>query len=106
MIDLEQYNLLWLCHAMTAPAKSEEAYYYDARTKKFFYTRLTGFFDIIDLPIPESAGLLSRLATIDSETYEIVEIPRLNASDKVSIQLLFLSKFPGIIGEEKLRLVT
>ncbi|GGA96430.1 hypothetical protein [Mucilaginibacter rubeus] len=54
------------------------------------------------MPIPKR--LVERLAGIDAEASEIVEIPRLNVRDKVSVQLLFLSKFPGIIHEEKLRL--
>lgn len=44
------------------------------------------------------------MADMDSESSEIVEIPRLNVQDKVAVQLLFLSKFPGVIHEEALRL--
>ena len=31
MTDLFHFNLCWLCHAMTAPVKSKEQYYYGAR---------------------------------------------------------------------------
>ena len=106
MTDLERFNLFWLCHAMTAPVKSEESYYYDARTKKFFAARPCGLFDMVDLPLmaPIAAELSERVADLDSEASEIVEIPRLNVQDKVAVQLLFLSKFPGVIHENALRL--
>jgi len=106
MTDLERFNLFWLCHAMTAPVKSEAKYYYDARTRKFFAGRASGLFDMVDLSIiaPVATDLLERMADIDSESSEIVEIPRLNVQDKVAVQLLFLSKFPGVIHEEALRL--
>lgn len=106
MTDLERFNLFWLCHAMTAPVKSEELYYYDARTKKFFAAKPSGLFDMVDLPVipPIATDLLERMADIDSEASEIVEIPRLNVKDKVAVQLLFLSKFPVVIHEEALRL--
>jgi len=106
MTDLERFNLFWLCHAMTAPVKSEELYYYDARTKRFFAATPSGLFDMVDLPVipPIATDLLERMADIDSEVSEIVEIPRLNVQDKVAVQLLFLSNFPGVIHEEALRL--
>ncbi len=106
MTDLARFNLFWLCHAMTAPLKSEELYYYDARTKRFFAAKSSGLFDMVDLPVIPlvAADLLERMADIDSETSEIVEIPRLNVQDKVAVQLLFLSKFLGVIHEEALRL--
>jgi hypothetical protein len=106
MTDLERFNLFWLCHAMTAPVKSEELYYYDARTKRFFAAKPAGLFDMVDLPLISkvSADLLMRMDDLDSEASEIVEIPRLKVQDKVAVQLLFLSKFPGVIHEEALRL--
>jgi hypothetical protein len=106
MTDLERFNLYWLCHAMTAPLDAKELYYFDGFSKKFFVEKSSSLFDMVDLPLnaEHSADFCNRLATIDSEASEIVEIPRLNLGDKVSIQLLFLSKFPGIIYEEKLRL--
>lgn len=113
MTDLEQFNLYWLCHAMTAPPNCVEAYYYDAGTKRFFYSKpvlsdpgKVELFDMIDLALPANlaADLVVRLGAIDSVGSEIVEIPRLNVQDKVSIQLLFLSNFTGIIHEEELRL--
>jgi hypothetical protein len=106
MTDIERFNLFWLCRAMTAPVKSKESYYYDARTKRFFVSKLAGLFDMIDLSMtaPEAEALLKRIADIGSEASEIVEIPRLNLQDKVAVQLLFLSKFPGVIHEEALRL--
>jgi len=113
MTDLEQFNLFWLCHAMTAPSKCGEAYYYDAGTKRFFYSKLVvpdpgkvELFDMIDLALPANvaADLLVRLVAVDSAGSEIVEIPRLNVQDKVSVQLLFLSNFTGIVHEEELRL--
>lgn len=106
MTDLERFNLFWLCHAMTAPVKSGDSYYYDARTKRFFTARSSGLFDMVDLSIrgPVAADLLERMADMDSEASEIVEIPRLNVQDKVAVQLLFLSKFPGVIHEDALRL--
>jgi len=108
MTDLERFNLFWLCHAMNAPVKSEEQYYYDARTKKFFASKPSGLFDMVDLPImpPIATDLLERMADIDSEASEVVEIPRLNVKDKIAVQLLFLSKFPGVIHEEALRLAS
>jgi len=91
---------------MTAPVKSEELYYYDARTKKSFTTKPSGLFDMVDLPVMPTIAtdLLERMADIDSEASEIVEIPRLNVQDKVAVQLLFLSKFQGVIHEEALKL--
>ena len=107
MTDIERFNLYWLCHAMTAPLSAKELYYYDALTKKFFVQSSALLFDMLDLPLTSEqvADLSERLAGIDSEASEIVEIPRLNVQDKVSVQLLFLSNFPGIIHEEKLRLI-
>jgi len=106
MTDIERFNLFWLCHAMTAPVKSEERYYYDARTRKFFAAKEACLFDMVDLSIiaPIATDLSERLAAMDSEASEIVEIPRLSVQDKVAVQLLFLSKFPGVIHEEALRL--
>ena len=106
MTDIERFNLYWLNHAMTAPVASAERYYFDAHTKKFFTKRSGVLFDMVDLALtaPASERLGERLAGIDAEASEIVEIPRLNIRDKVSVQLLFLSKFPGIIHEGKLRL--
>jgi hypothetical protein len=113
MTDLVRFNLLWLCHAMTAPVSAVELYYYDGRDKKFFWSKPSlnnpgefELFDMVDLPVisPLSAEIIKRVAAIDTENSEIVEIPRLNVQDKVAVQLLFLSKFPGIIHEEQLRL--
>lgn len=106
MTDLERFNLFWLCNAMTAPLKSDASYYYDSRIKRFFTEKPSGLFDMVDLSLiaPVSEDLLIRMADMDSETSEIVEIPRLNVQDKVAVQLLFLSKFPGVIHEEALRL--
>jgi hypothetical protein len=108
MTDIERFNLFWLCHAMTAAIKSKESYYYDAHTKRFFVSKQAGLFDMIDLSMTtqEAETPLKRMAAIDTEASEIVEIPRLNVQDKVAVQLLFLSKFPGVIHEEALRLVT
>jgi hypothetical protein len=106
MTDIEQFNLYWLCHAMTAPVAAVEQYYYDSATKKFFVEKSGILSDMLDLQLvpAQAEGLMRRLMDIDTETSQIVEIPRLNVQDKVSIQLLFLSKFPSIILEEKLRL--
>lgn len=62
--------------------------------------------DMIGLRIAgnEFKTLLVQLEQIDSEASRIVELPRLNLEDKAAIQLLFLSKFPGVIHEEDLRL--
>lgn len=91
---------------MTAPAIAQETYYFDGRTKKFFTAKSSGLFDMVDLPLiaPLAEDIGKRMAKIDTEVCEIVEIPRLNVQDKVAVQLLFLSKFPGVIHEEKLRL--
>jgi hypothetical protein len=105
MTDIERFNLYWLCHAMTVPAAAEEIYYYDGFTKKFFVERSGILFDMVDLPIMEPDEFEERLMVIDSEASEIVEIPRLNVQDNVSVQLLFLSNFPNIIHEEGLRLM-
>jgi len=113
MTDIERFNLFWLSHAMTAPAVTEELYYFDGVNKKFFSAKpslpdpgKTELFDMVDLPIIAnlSAELLKRLADLDSEHSEIAEIPRLNVQDKIAVQLLFLSKFPGIVHEEAVRL--
>jgi hypothetical protein len=106
MTDLERFNLFWLCHAMTAPANTGEWYYYDARKKRFFISKAGVLFDMVDLQLMETIAveLLGRLAAIDTDASEIVEIPRLNVQDKVAIQLLFLSNFPGVIHEETLRI--
>ncbi len=106
MTDIERFNLFWLCHAMTAPAIAEETYYFDGQAKKFFTAKAGGLFDMVDLPLisPLAEDISKRMAQIDTEVCEIVEIPRLNVQDKIAVQLLFLSKFPGVIHEEKLRL--
>jgi hypothetical protein len=113
MTNIARFNLLWLCHAMTAPALTEELYYYDGQSKKFFSTKPSladsgrlEVFDMVDLiiPAPLSGELLKRVTDMDAESSEIVEIPRLNVQDKAAVQLLFLSKFPGVIHEEALRL--
>lgn len=113
MTDIERFNLLWLCNAMTAPVNFEEVYYFDGRSKKFFSSKPsltdpveTEFYDMVGLTmLPSlSVDIRERMAEIDSEHSEIVEIPRLNVQDKVAVQLLFLSKFPGVIHEEELRL--
>jgi hypothetical protein len=106
MTDIERFNLLWLCNAMTAPESAAALYYYDSRTKKFFVHKNSALSDMVDLPItgPANNDLLERLGDIDSEASEIVEIPRLNIQDKVAVQLLFLSKFPGVIHEDAIRL--
>ncbi|UOE47898.1 hypothetical protein MTO98_26155 [Mucilaginibacter sp. SMC90] len=106
MSDIERFNLYWLCHAMTAPVAAIEQYYYDSLTKKFFVEKSGILFDMLDLQLipAEAEDLIKRLRDIDTEASRIVEIPRLNLQEKVSVQLLFLSKFQGIIHEEKLRL--
>jgi hypothetical protein len=106
MTDLQRFNLYWLCNAMTAPTGSEDLYYYDGLTKKFFVLSSSVLLDMIGLCLPDGQAveLRKRLADIDSEASGIVGIPRLNIQDKVAVQLLFLSKFPGIVHEEKLRL--
>jgi len=103
--DIERFNLYWLSNVMTAPVASAERYYYDAHTKKLFAERSGALFDMVGLALtgPAAQRLGERLAGIDSEASEVVEIPRLNVRDKVSVQLLFPSKLPGIIHEEKLR---
>jgi len=115
MTDMERFNLHWLCNAVSAPVSAVELYYYDGRRKKFFLTKpsLKGqgkleLINMIDLPMQatESAVLSKRMDDIDSESSEIVELPRLNVQDKIAIQLLFLSKFPGVIHDEALRLAT
>lgn len=106
MTDIERFNLFWLCHAMTAPVDAGESYYYDGRTRKFFTVNVQGLFDMVEIPLVTdiAEGIQNRLADIDSVSSEIVEIPRLNVQDKTAVQLLFLSKFPGVIHEEELRL--
>jgi len=91
---------------MTAPVNAEESYYFDGHTKKFFTAKPSGLLDMVDLPLisPLAEDLGKRLTQIDTEVCEIVEIPRLNVQDKIAVQLLFLSKFPGVIYEEKLSL--
>jgi len=65
----------------------------------------SGLLDMIGLSIqsPLLTDLLTRIPAIESESSEIVEIPRLNVQDKIAVQLLFLSKFPGIAYGEELR---
>jgi len=91
---------------MTAPESAAELHYFDSRTKNFFVNKTSTLYDMVGLPITGllAGDLLERLADVESEISEIVEIPRLNVQDKVAIQLLFLSKFPGVIHEEALRL--
>ena len=102
MTDIERFNLFWLCHAMTAPAAADESYFFDGQTKKFFASKSSGLFDMVDLPLiaPLADDIGNRIAEIDSTVSEIVEIPRLNVQDKVAVQLLFLSKFPGVVHEK------
>lgn len=114
MTDIEKFNLLWLCHAMTAPTRCDERYYYDGSTKKLFYTKPSTLnpdelilLDMLDLYIVENEfkTLSKLLEHVDSEVSKIVEIPRLNVQDKAAIQLLFLSKFPGMIHDNGLKFV-
>src|ERR1700759_1478935 len=100
MTDIERFNLFWLCHAMTAPSKTDEFYYYDGQTRRFFTLNAAFLFDMVDLPIKD-ADLVERLAAIDTPASDIVEIPRLNLQDIIAIQLLFLSEFPGVIHKEE-----
>ena len=106
MTDLERFNLFWLCHAMTAPVNSEESYYFDGQTKKFFSSGSSGLLDMVDLSlislIAEDIG--KRMADIDATASKIVDIPRLNVQDKVAVQLLFLSKLSGVVYEDALRI--
>jgi len=108
MTDIERFNLFWLCHAMTAPAIDKESYYFDGQTRKFFTANSSGLLDMVDLPLiaPLAVDIGKRMADINSTVSQIVEIPRLNVQDKVAVQLLFLSKFPGVIHEDKLRIAT
>jgi len=106
MTDLEQFNLFWLCYAMTAPVAAEERYYFDGLTKLLFEDKQQALFDMVGLPLsdPIAEDLKNRMDAIDAEASQLVEIPRLNVQDKIAVQLLFLSKFPNIIYEEELRL--
>lgn len=113
MTDLEKFNLLWLCYAMTAPSNAEETYYYDGKTKKFFYTKRSNvegnelyIYDMLHLSITgeEAMKLSKKVEGIDSEQSEVVEIPRLNVQDKVAVQLLFLSKLSSTSYAEQLSL--
>jgi len=112
MDQVQLFNLHWLCYAVTSPCNGEERYYYDGQNQKLFYTKpVTGsneteFFNMVDLRIDafESLSLSARLGKIDEGSSSLVEIPRLHVSDKILIQLLFLSKFPGIIHHEDVRL--
>ncbi len=106
MTDLEQFNLFWLCYAMTAPVAAEERYYFDGLTKLLFEDKQQALFDMVGLPLsdPIAEDLKNRMDAIDAEASQLVEIPRLNVQDKIEVQLLFLSKFPNIIYEEELRL--
>jgi len=113
MTDIERFNLLWLCNAMTAPVNTEDLFFFDGRSKKFFLSKPSlidplenELYDMVGLTmLPSlSVDIRKRLADLDSEHSEIVEIPRLNVQDKVAVQLLFLSKFAGVIHGEALRL--
>jgi len=106
MTDIQRFNLLWLCYAMTAPVSAVESYYYDGESKRFFIQKPDGLLDMLELPLaaPESERLLKGLAAIDSERSVMVEIPRLNVQDKLAVQLLFLSGYPTIAQTEALRL--
>lgn len=56
---------------------------------------------MVDLKVDAAASfaLSEKLRKIDAESSCLVEIPRLQVSDKISIQLMFLSRFPGSIHE-------
>ena len=49
-----------------------------------------------------SSDIAVRLEWVNDESSEIVEIPRLNVTDKVTMQLLFLSSFEGVMHLQEL----
>jgi hypothetical protein len=109
MTDIQKFNLLWLCHAMTVPNYCTERYFYDGETKKIFYTvqpfnpkQAIKVLDSIDMKILDTKReqLLERMKDIDLATSEVVEIPRLHITDKVNIQLLLLSKMVGVYHQD------
>ncbi|MDO3641310.1 hypothetical protein [Mucilaginibacter sp. L3T2-6] len=113
MNSLQLFNLHWLCYAMTAPGNGGARYYYDGQAQKFFCTKPVAgreepeFFNMVDLKVDvvESFALSEKLRIMEGESSFIVEIPRLQVSDKISVQLMFLSRFPGIVHEDDIRLV-
>jgi hypothetical protein len=105
MSESEQYNLLWLLSALTLPVNyDQERYYCDGERKDVFYI-------IKSQDIPFGFGILNkfdhhyskeiesdvavRLELINDESSEIIEIPRINVTEKIDIQLNFLSRMPG-----------
>ena len=111
MTGQQQFNLLWLAMAITAPEYTQERYYYDAKSNLFFSARPTlqppvrlDLFDTKSKFLPSSieSDISVRLLWLNDESSEIIEIPRLNIADKIAIQLLFLSNFGGVMHLQEL----
>lgn len=109
MNDVQKANILPIAMAMTAPEHAIERYYYDSVTELFFYTKHIGdnefaLYSLLDFPLSEReyGDVSVRLEQVDDYDFEIVEIPRLNVSEKIEIQLDFLSQFYRVYPIERL----
>jgi hypothetical protein len=109
MNDVQKANILRTAMAMTAPEYANERYYYDSVTELFFYAKQIGdnevaLYSLLDFPLSERqyGDISIRFEQVDDYDFEIVEIPRLNVSEKIEIQLDFLSQFYRVYHLEEL----
>ena len=97
----ERFNLYWLLRAITAPCSyCLERYYYDLKRKELFSVlHLTDYSPAILIldkfsfryPLDIEGDLAVRLELVAYRRMKIVEIPRMDITEKIDIQIQFLS---------------
>jgi hypothetical protein len=97
----ERFNLYWLLRAITAPCSyCLEQYYYDLKRKELFsvlhladYSSMILILDKFSLryPLDIEGDLAVRLELIAYRRMKIVEIPRMDITEKIDVQVHFLS---------------
>ena len=102
----ERFNLYWLLRAITAPCNyCLEQYYYDLKRKELFsvlhltdYSPAILILDKFSLryPLDIESDLAVRLELITYKRMKIVEIPRMDITEKIDTQIQFLS----ILGDQ------
>ena len=109
MLTLKHNYLNWLANAMTLPSTClNERYYYDSRRNDFFSSiQNNGHIIYVDrnnaeYPIDICIDLSVRMEFINDESSDLTEIPRYTLTEKIGLQLEFLSKLPGTYWHNKL----
>jgi hypothetical protein len=102
----ERFNLYWMLRAITAPCSyCLEKYYYDLKRKELFsvlhladYSPAVLILDKFSFryPLDIEGDIAVRLELIAYRRMKIVEIPRMDISEKIGIQIQFLS----ILGDQ------